>query len=104
MESLYKMFLIGKNAEDNWRIIKESEGEWLWFHLNSFPSCHVIIQDSDPTAENILEAAKLCKFYSKYKHIRNIKIVYTNVNNLRFGESIGSVHVISKRKCNYVID
>jgi len=27
---------VGKNAEDNWRIVKESEDNWLWFHLNSF--------------------------------------------------------------------
>jgi len=29
---------LGKNAEDNWRIVEESEDNWLWFHLNSFPS------------------------------------------------------------------
>ena len=99
------LFLIGKNAEDNWRIIKESDGNWTWFHINSFPSCHVIIKDSDPSTENILEAARLCKYNTNYMNVRNVKVVYTKVNNLRIDrDRIGSVSIISKRKCNYVID
>lgn len=96
-------FEIGKNAEDNWRIIKESSGDDLWFHLNSFPSPHVILRNDVDVTEYILECAKLCKLNSKYKNIRNIKIVYTRVDNLEFGDKVGSVNFISKRKCNYVI-
>ena len=97
-------FSVGKNAQDNWRIINESDDEWLWFHLNSFPSCHVIIKSCNPSTEEILEAARICKRNSKYKNVRNIKVVYTHVKNLRYGDEPGSVNIISKRRCNYVID
>ena len=80
---------VGKNAEDNWRIVKESEDNWLWFHLNSFPSAHLVIKDENPPTEYILKAANIIKNNSKYKHIKNIKIVYTHIKNLRLGEKVG---------------
>jgi len=34
--------LLGENAQDNWDII-DFESNHIWLHLDSFPSCHVII-------------------------------------------------------------
>lgn len=96
-------YVIGKDAESNWKIFEEADENHLWFHLNSFPSCHVIIKSDDPPTEHILEAASLCKFHSKFKNVKNIKIVYTPISNLRLGEVVGSLEIVSKRKCNYVI-
>lgn len=95
--------VIGSNAEENWDIIKESEPGHIWFHLNSFPSPHVIIRSEEPTESDILAAAYLCKSKSKYKNIKNAKVVYTRVHNLEMGNDVGSVKIISKRKCKYTI-
>ena len=38
--------IIGENAEENWKII-DFNSNYTWLHLNSFPSCHVIIQSDD---------------------------------------------------------
>jgi len=94
--------IIGKDAQDNWDIINESSPCDIWFHLNSFPSCHVIIRDCTPTQETIQMAAELCKEKSKYKHIKNIKVVYTTISNLELAEVIGSVNIVSRRKCKFI--
>ena len=96
--------VVGKNDSDNWNIIKESSSDDIWFHLNSFPSPHVItrINGSDEEVD-INYAASLCKSKSKYKNVPNIKIVYTSIKNLKLGNKVGSVEFISKRKCKYVV-
>lgn len=94
--------LIGSTAQENWDIIEESSPDFTWLHLNSFPSPHVIIKSELPSHSEILEAASLCKSKSKYKHIRNIKVVYCKVSNLELAETVGSVNILSKRKCKYV--
>ena len=93
--------VIGSNAQENWKIIRESEPSHVWFHLNSFPSPHVIIRSDNPTPSEIEAAAILCKSRSKYKNVRNIKVVYTKVDNLELGDEVGSVHIISERGCKY---
>ena len=37
------IYWIGKNAQDNWDIIKKSEQNWMWFHLDKFSSSYIII-------------------------------------------------------------
>jgi len=95
--------VIGSNARENWDIIKDSDLSHIWFHLNSFPSPHVIIRSSDPSDDQVIEAAYLCKSRSKYKNLNNIKVVYTRIANLELAEEVGSVNIISKRKCKYII-
>ena len=93
-------YWLGKNAQDNWDIIKKAENNWLWFHLDKFPSGHVIIcKDVDMiTNDEIIYASNLCKGHSKYKSIPNLGIVYCEINNLSIGKDIGSVYFISNRK------
>jgi len=88
----------GESAADNWEIIGASEGSWVWLHLNSFPSPHVIVQHSDPPAEVLAAAAELCKESSKYKRLSNLKVCYTKVSNLEKGHSVGSVSYRSNRQ------
>ena len=97
-----KNTLCGKNDLDNWKIISDSDTSHTWLHLNSFPSPHVIIRSENPSKDEIEYAAKLCKEKSKFKNVRNLKVVYTKVGNLSFGSETGSVVFGSKRKCSYV--
>lgn len=97
-----KIFKIGKNAEENWSLLDINEN-FYWFHLNSFPSCHVIIEDENPDDEDISFAASLCKNNTKYKNLKNLKICYTKCSNLKKGTDIGSVIFKSKRKVKTII-
>jgi predicted ribosome quality control (RQC) complex YloA/Tae2 family protein len=96
-------YWIGKNAQDNWDIIGKSEQTWLWFHLEKFPSSHVIIcKNSDEISKDeINSACKLLIENSKYK-FKNIGIVYCNINNLTLGTDIGSVTFKSNKKVNKI--
>lgn len=91
---------IGQNAKENWDLIKTSNNEWWWFHLKSFPSCHVIVESEILTSEHLYEAASLCKENSKYKGFNNLKISYCKINNIVLGEKEGSVNFKSNRKVN----
>lgn len=94
--------IIGKNAQENWDII-DFDSDDIWLHLNSFPSCHVIIKDNDPDIETITYAAKLCRDNTKYKNLKNLKVCYTKCNNLNKGKDPGSVTYKSKRKVNTIL-
>jgi predicted ribosome quality control (RQC) complex YloA/Tae2 family protein len=98
-------YWLGKNAQDNWDIIKKADNNWLWFHLDKFPSGHVIIcKKSDTVINNeIIYASKLCISNSKYKLMTNIGIVYCEINNLNIGQEIGSVYFTSNRKTKKLI-
>lgn len=95
--------VIGSNAQENWNIIEKSDPGHVWFHLNSFPSPHVIIRSENPGDEEIVAAAYLCKSKSKYKNIKNVKVVYTRVANIELSDTVGAVNILSKRKCKYII-
>jgi predicted ribosome quality control (RQC) complex YloA/Tae2 family protein len=96
-------YMIGTNAKDNWDIIKQSNCDWLWFHLEKFASSHIVIckPSNDITRTEINTACQLCVDNSKYK-FKNIGLVYCQVNNLRLGEEVGSVNFISNRKVNKI--
>ena len=96
------IIVVGIDDQNNWDIIEESSPDHWWFHLNSFPSPHVIIRSSNPGKDIIVEASRLCKSKSKFKNIKNMKVVYTKISNIRLSEKIGSVDIISKRQCNYI--
>jgi len=99
------IYWLGKNAQDNWDIIKKSHNNWLWFHLDKFPSGHVIICKISNliTNEEIIFASKLCISNSKYKLMKNLGVVYCEINNLNLGKDIGSVFYNSNRKVNKII-
>lgn len=93
----------GLNARDNFDLILGSKQDHWWFHLNSFPSPHVVFRDPILEYDDIIESAMLCKSKSKYKNIRNVKIVYTPISNVRLTDVIGQVTFVSKRKCKFIV-
>lgn len=90
-------YLIGQNAADNTQLIKSSEPDWTWVHLEKFPSAHVIICKLDPTPEEITQATSLVWENSKYK-FRNIGMIHCKVRNIIHGEEPGSVSFVSNRQ------
>ena len=94
--------IIGQNAQENWNIINFN-CDFIWLHLNSFPSCHVIIKDNNPDEEVLNYAAQLCKDNTKFKNLKNVKVCYTKCNNLKKGPDVGSVIYKSKRQVKTVL-
>ena len=94
--------IIGQNAQENWDLIN-FDCDYIWLHLNSFPSCHVIIEDNNPEQEVLEYAAQLCKENTKYRNLKNLKICYTKCNNLKKGKDIGSVVYKSNRKVKTIL-
>jgi predicted ribosome quality control (RQC) complex YloA/Tae2 family protein len=98
---------VGQNAKENWDLIDNSEPNDLWFHLDEYPSAHVILSQnsslfeiSDYHNQIITIASNYCKTNSKQaKNLYNVKIVYTQVKNLKKAKEVGSVNI---SKPNYI--
>jgi len=101
-------YYVGQSAKENWELldiaIKENPN-YIWFHLNSFASPYVImwlsIDDLNELNINqynqyIQYGANLCKEYSKYKYLKDIKIMYTSVNKLSKVDKLGEVDITGK--------
>ncbi len=95
------IYRIGKNAQDNTKLIKSSESNWFWFHLDKFPSCHVVVCKGELTKDEIHQAGTLVKENSKYK-FNNIAVCYCKINNLIHGDEPGSVSYKSNRAVNII--
>jgi hypothetical protein len=82
---------IGRNKEENWEML-QTNPNFTWLHLNSFPSGYVIIESENPDNEMIQYATYLCKNNTKYKNMKNLKICYTLIENVIKGEKVGEVY------------
>lgn len=103
-------FYIGQNAEENWNLLDNSKminNEYIWFHLNSFASPYIIMYSTLQNIKNISEnsiddflifGANLCKENSKYKYLKDIKIIYTTLKQLTKTDNIGEVIISGKKK------
>ena len=83
--------ILGENASENWKILDNSDPTHYFFHLSSFPSGYVILQESNPTVDMINTCAMYCKSGTKYKNIKNLKVDYCPCYNLQKGEKTGEV-------------
>ena len=89
---------LGETDEENWKLIDNSEEDYIWMHLNSFPSGHLVINCINPTSNILFEGGQICKQNTKYKNLPNLKICYTPITNLLKGETKGSVQFKSNRR------
>jgi predicted ribosome quality control (RQC) complex YloA/Tae2 family protein len=84
-------YIIGDDATDNWEILDNANPSYYFFHLSSFPSCYVIMENDDPTTSMLQYGALLCKNSGKYKNLKNLKIDYCKCENLSKGDKVGEV-------------
>jgi hypothetical protein len=84
------IYKIGQNASENTELVNISNPKWHWFHLEKFPSCHLVVCSEELTNEIISYAGELVKENSKYK-FKNIGINYCKIDNLVHGKEPGSV-------------
>ena len=107
-ETIYNdiKYVIGQNAQENWNILDEAykiNNNYIWFHLNSFPSCFVImylsIEELRDTSLNdyLTYGANLCKQNTKYRNLNDLKICYTSLKKLKKTNKIGEIIISGKR-------
>lgn len=72
-----KIVLVGKNNYQNdWLTLKKANKTDYWFHVKNMPGSHVILQDSDPSDEDIQEAAEIAAYFSKGKLSAHVPVDY----------------------------
>ena len=107
-ETIYNdiKYIIGQNAKENWTILDQAykiNCDYIWFHLNSFPSCFVIMYSTlyELKPNNINDylnyGAYLCKQNTKYRNLNDLKICYTQLKKLKKTNKIGEIIISGKR-------
>ncbi len=86
------IILIGQNAKDNENIIKMSEQNDLWFHVDNLPSAHIILQSNgDIIPKRYLN--KICSLFrdNSSKLTSRYNIIYTTIKNVKLTRECGKV-------------
>jgi predicted ribosome quality control (RQC) complex YloA/Tae2 family protein len=105
---------IGRNEKENDTLIRNSNKNDLWFHLEDNPSPHGFISstpsapsapsaptpNAEPPHELIYKTALLVKKYSNCKHIPSVSVIYTKIENVGLTKKLGTV--IIKKKTNKI--
>jgi predicted ribosome quality control (RQC) complex YloA/Tae2 family protein len=95
--------LLGENASDNNKVMKNACQTDVWFHLESMPSCHVVIKCSMKQLQSKCTefCANLVKQNSKGKNFNKIKVVYLSMRYVSKTETPGQV--ILKKSGNIIV-
>lgn len=76
--------LVGKNNLQNDRLsFKTANKNEIWLHVKDIPGSHVVIRNTNPSDETILEAAQLAAYFSKGRDSDNVPVDYLPVKRLR---------------------
>ena len=91
-------YKLGRNAKDNFDLIDEAyqinENYW-WFHLDNHPSGHCIVHSELLDKSDYIYAALLIKQYSKLREQKKVKIVCTQIKNIKKTKTLGQVVIIN---------
>jgi predicted ribosome quality control (RQC) complex YloA/Tae2 family protein len=98
---------VGENAQENWDIIGEAGNSDIWFHVDKFPSCHVILETDSTQLKKLHRSvirycADLCKEGSKQKNCKKLSIIYTEVRNVTINKK-GEVGSVFTRKTHNIV-
>ena len=95
-------YKLGHNAKENFNLIDEATDinyNFWWFHLNAHPSGHCIVCCENLDEEIILFASNLVKSGSKLKKQPKVKIIYTQIKNIKKMKTIGEVQLLQIPSC-----
>jgi predicted ribosome quality control (RQC) complex YloA/Tae2 family protein len=96
------VYRLGRNAKENFKLIDEAISDNWWFHLCDYPSGHCIIDSNTIDKSMIIFAGNLVKKYSKLNNCKNIKIVYTQIKNIKKTKILGQV-IVKKYEGSIII-
>jgi predicted ribosome quality control (RQC) complex YloA/Tae2 family protein len=75
---------VGKNSIGNEEILKLSDKNDLWFHVQGYPSSHVILKHNNGFDEaSLLEACQITAYYSKIANEDKVPVDYTTRKYVR---------------------
>ena len=86
--------LIGKNAKGNEEIIKLSNQNDTWFHIDNISSPHIILQNNGDTLSK-RSLNFIATMFQEYKNNLPYKynVIYTQIKNVKLTSTLGSVNL-----------
>ncbi len=97
----------GKNAKENWDLIENASPNDLWFHIDDYPSTHVILEYNEENIEKYInECVELCvektpKIKSYVPKLNKVKVIYTEIQNIKKGKCVGEVIILNNNLVKY---
>lgn len=77
------LILVGKNNRQNDQLsFKTANKNEIWLHVKDIPGSHVVIRDTNPTENTIIEAAQLAAYFSKGRNSDHVQVDYLPVKQL----------------------
>jgi predicted ribosome quality control (RQC) complex YloA/Tae2 family protein len=94
--------IIGKNATDNTKIVKNASPSDVWFHVLDKPSCHVILVNEHKINAIPRQVIKRCAYLCKINSSSSSKstkcpIIYTSIDNVKCTDIDGQVTTSSNK-------
>lgn len=77
---------VGRNNMQNDELtLRQSRANDLWFHTKYIHGSHTVIKTEGrmPSDDVIVEAAKICAYYSKARNSANVPVDYTVIKNVK---------------------
>ncbi|MBM7701805.1 Rqc2 family fibronectin-binding protein [Metabacillus iocasae] len=76
--------LVGKNNKQNEYLTNRlAARDDIWLHTKDIPGSHVVIRDSNPSEETILEAANLAAYFSKAQNSSSVPVDFTKIRHVK---------------------
>ena len=70
---------VGENEHENDQLVKNSDQNYLWCHIDNQPSPHAVIESNNPDSDTINIALQLVKFFSKAKKANQTNMIMTKI-------------------------
>ncbi|WLR52284.1 NFACT family protein [Bacillus tianshenii] len=75
---------VGKNNKQNEYLTNRYANRMdTWLHTKDIPGSHVVIRDSEPSEQTLLEAANIAAYFSKAKQSSSVPVDYTAVKHVK---------------------
>lgn len=69
--------LVGKNNRQNDQLtFKIANKNELWFHVKDIPGSHVVLRSTQPSTDDIQEAAEIAAYFSKGRESSHVQVDY----------------------------
>jgi len=100
-EKIYQIHC-GNNARENWRIIDQAEPNDLWFHLQNYPSAHVILEVKTLhiPLEVMSHCAQICREQTHARKNNKDSVEYTEIKYIKKTDILGQVTTKNLRIVN----
>lgn len=96
------LVILGQNQKENDELVKEADGNDIWFHVADHPSGHAIYTGDNISNDAIAKVAKLVKEQSKLKDLKKVSVNYIEAKHLKLTKDPGKV-ILTKTPAKIVV-